>query len=93
MAQAILFDTHALIKKLKDSGFEEKQAEALTDAFKDSQEAGMKDLATKGDLKDMEHVLKGDIREIKYEVNLLKWMVGFVLAGILSLVLKTFFIF
>lgn len=104
MSQAVLFDTHALIKKLRDSGFEERQAEALTDAFKDAQEAAMEELATKGDIKDLRNELKGDITglrnelkgdssELRHEINLLKWMMGFILAGILSLVLKAFFIF
>ncbi len=85
MASTVLFDTHAFIKRLKDSGFEEKQAEALTDAFKDAQNTSIEDLATKQDLKELELKVDG-------QFNLLKWMLGFVLGGVLFLILRAFFI-
>ena len=34
---------------------------------------------------------KTDIQKLQAELLVLKWMLGFVLAGILSLILKTFF--
>ena len=33
----ITFDTHKFIRKLRDAGFEEKQAEAVADAFQEAQ--------------------------------------------------------
>jgi hypothetical protein len=42
-------------------------------------------LATKSDVKELE-------LELSAEINLLKWMMGFVLAGILSLIARAFFI-
>lgn len=80
----IVFDTHKMIKKLKESGFNEIQAEALSEAFKEAQQTSIEDLATKRDLRELELKLTG-------EITLLKWMMGFVLAGIVSLVLKAFF--
>jgi hypothetical protein len=50
----ITFDTLKFVKRLKASGFEEEQAEALSDAFKESQETTIADLATKSDLKELE---------------------------------------
>jgi hypothetical protein len=44
-------------------------------------------LATKNDI----HLLQSDMEKVKAELLVLKWMQGFVLAGILSLILKTFF--
>ena len=44
-------------------------------------------LATKNDI----HQLQSDMEKVKAELLVLKWMQGFVLAGILSLILKTFF--
>ena len=44
-------------------------------------------LATKSDI----HLLQSDMEKVKAELLVLKWMQGFVLAGILSLILKTFF--
>ena len=45
----------------------------------------MKDLATKIDLREFE-------LRINAQLLLLKWMIGFMLAGVLSLILKAFFI-
>jgi hypothetical protein len=33
----ITFDTHRFVRKLKEAGFEEKQAEAVADAFREAQ--------------------------------------------------------
>ena len=65
MAQAVLFDTHAFIKELKESGFEEKQAEALSGAIRKVQEAHLEELATKRDIKELE--LK--IKEMTYVID------------------------
>ena len=81
---AVAFDTLKFIKRLKAAGFAEDQ-EALSEAFKESQGNTLEDLATKSDLKTLEISLNGEIR-------LMKWMLGFVLAGIAALVLKSFFV-
>jgi hypothetical protein len=44
-------------------------------------------LATKNDI----HLLQNDMEKVKAELLVLKWMLGFLLAGMLSLILKTFF--
>ena len=80
----ITFDTHQFIKSLKTAGFEENQAEALAEALKNVQQLSVENLATKSDVKELEMKLSA-------EINLLKWMLGFVLAGILSLIAKAFF--
>ena len=87
----ITFDTLAFVKRLKAAGFNEDQSEALSEAFKASQETSIKDLATKFDLKDLEIKMDRDFAEIKAEQRLIKWMMGFVLAGIAALILKSFF--
>ena len=116
----VAFDTYELIKKLKDSGFEEPQAEALADAFVTTQETYLADLVTSQELKDVRQELKQEIAQfrqelkqdiaqlrqeikelgfkmdIKYEsmkgeIILIKWMMGIMIAGILSLILKAFF--
>ncbi len=48
------FDTHELIKSLRQSGFNEAQAEGLSSAFKETQESQIEGLATKHDLKELE---------------------------------------
>jgi len=78
----ITFDTLAFVKRLKVAGFNEDQSKALSEAFKASQETSIKDLATKMDR---------EFAEVKVEQRLIKWMMGFVPAGIAALILKTFF--
>ncbi|HIJ40997.1 MAG TPA: DUF1640 domain-containing protein [Deltaproteobacteria bacterium] len=80
----ITFDTLKFVKQLKAAGFREDQAKALSEAFKESQGTTVADLATKSDLKALELKFDG-------ELKLLKWMLGFVLAGIAALILKAFF--
>jgi len=63
----------------------EEQAEALSEAFIEAQKANIENLATKTDLKELE-------LRINAQLLLLKWMMGFILAGIVSLILKAFFI-
>ena len=88
---AIAFDTLKFVKRLRSAGFDEEKAEALSDALKEWYEAGLSDLATKQDI----GMLKQDIKELELrltgEIKLLKWMMGFLLAGVLSLLIKAFF--
>ncbi len=68
---AITFDTHEFVKKLKEAGFTEQQAEALTETIKAAQGVDLSDLVTKNDL-------KNDLAQL--EIRLMKW--GFaMLAG------------
>ena len=61
----ITFDTHKFIRKLKESGVPEKQAEAISDAFQDAQ--GEANLATKQDL---------EVAVKTLEANLVRWIIG-----------------
>ena len=60
---AITFDTHKFIRRLKDSGLPEAQAEAIADAFREAQ--GEAELATKQDIA----VLKQDIALLKRDIQ------------------------
>jgi len=74
---SITFDTHEFVKRLRDSGFTETQAEALSIAQKESLSQALDGhLATKTDITD----LRRDMAEMKYD--LLKWVVGIALAQI-----------
>ncbi|MGH8625555.1 MAG: coiled-coil domain-containing protein [Gammaproteobacteria bacterium] len=68
---ATTFDTHEFVKKLKEAGFTEQQAEALTETIKAAQGVDLSDLVTKNDLtNELAHL----------EIRLMKW--GFaMLAG------------
>ncbi|MGZ8908343.1 MAG: DUF1640 domain-containing protein [Methylobacter sp.] len=77
----ITFDTLKFVEKLKAGGVPEDQAkaeaEALVTAFSEAMDS---QLAT-----------KSDTNRIERELLVIKWMVGLVLGGILTLILKAFF--
>src|SRR5437763_7139582 len=66
---SLAFDTHASVKKLKDAGFTEQQAEAQVEVLVEIIESN---LVTKRDLKEVEAVLKLDIAEVKRDVEALR---------------------
>ncbi|MEI7869760.1 MAG: hypothetical protein WCI11_17875 [Candidatus Methylumidiphilus sp.] len=76
---SITFDTLKFVRELQESGFEEKQAEGIAEAFKDA--SGEAELATKRDIERME----GQVREMKAELNgkltLVQWMLALVVAA------------
>lgn len=86
----ITFDTHKFVRRRKEAGVPEQQAEALSDAFRDAQSEA--ELATKQDIE----LLKRDIKELETkifgELTLLKWMLGLLLGGVLTLILRSFFL-
>jgi len=51
----ITFDTHKFVRKLKEAGIPENQAEAIADAFRDAHIEA--ELATKTDLRELEYRL------------------------------------
>jgi hypothetical protein len=67
----VTFDTLQFVQTLTESGFEQKQAEGMAKAFRDAQDQS--ETATKRDLKEVELRLTG-------ELNLVKWMLGALLA-------------
>ena len=73
----ITFDSLKLSDKLKTAGFTADQAEAIVRLIAEAQD----ELVTRKDLDIALAPLRADI-------NLLKWMMGFVLAGIVAILLK-----
>ncbi|MBF0145719.1 MAG: DUF1640 domain-containing protein [Magnetococcales bacterium] len=61
----ITFDTHSAIKRLKAAGFDEQQAEALSDTIRQAQDAKLDELATKGDILRLE----GDIFRLERDLK------------------------
>jgi hypothetical protein len=51
----IAFDTHKFIRRLRDSGISEEQAEAIADAFREAHLEA--EVATKSDLRELEYRL------------------------------------
>ena len=68
---SITFDTHKFVLKLQEAGFDQKQAEGLTQAMRAAIEES--DLVTKKDL-------QIELAPIKADLNLIKWMMGALIA-------------
>lgn len=76
----VTFDTLELVDKLKSAGIPADQAEWIVRAIVEAQAH----LATREDLQIA-------LAPIRTDLAVLKWMMGVLLAGVVSLVLKAFF--
>jgi len=76
----VTFDTLELTDSLKKAGIPAEQAEAVVRAIAKAQDH----LVTKNDL-------DFAFAPIRTDLAVLKWMMGVLLAGVISLVMKTFF--
>ncbi|MBF0506865.1 MAG: DUF1640 domain-containing protein [Nitrospirae bacterium] len=79
-----IFDTLQYAKRLKEAGVSEKQAEVQAETLREIEQSHLDELVTK-------QYLDLRLKDIESEMKLLKWMLGIVIAGIASLILKTFF--
>lgn len=79
---SITFDTHKFVRKLQEAGFDEKQAEGLTEAMRSAIDES--ELVTKQDL-------QIELAPIKADLNLLKWMMGALVAIAVANFSKQFF--
>ena len=78
------FDTLEFVESLKASGFNDEQARGMALAVKKVQEAHLDELATKGDLREFEARITG-------QLTLVKWMLALVIAVTVIPALKTLF--
>ena len=80
-----------LVDKLKTAGISQEQAEAVVRVTAEAQDG----LVTKHDLIEAKNEIKVDMNvrfeRIDGELKLNRWMLGLLLAGVISLVLKAFF--
>ncbi|MBF0184356.1 MAG: DUF1640 domain-containing protein [Magnetococcales bacterium] len=72
------FDTMTYAKRFKAAGFTEQQAEEVVTALREVRDARLEELATKGDVREVELKLEAKIEIAKTET--IKWMVGLALA-------------
>lgn len=84
MPAAVAFDTLKFVRRLEEAGVSEKQAEAFSDALREVQDSQLEQLATKGDLRELEARIMGEIR-------LNRWMLAVVIAVTVLPALKTLF--
>lgn len=92
-------------KKLTDAGMPQQQAEILAESIHDITTSIENNFATKKDFLEFRLELKSELKEtrndvrkiennvheLKANVKLLNWMMGFLIAGVTSLVMKAFF--
>jgi hypothetical protein len=90
-------DTHQTVKNLTAAGFTDAQAEALTQALRQTQQIDFSDLATKADLADLRNEMKVEFVNVRREMadvktELIKWVVGmgFAQVAMILAVLKLF---
>ncbi len=80
----ITFDSLKLSDKLKTAGFSADQAETVVRVIAEAQD----ELVTKKDLDSALAPLRIDLAVLKTEITQIKWMLGFVIAGIAAVLAK-----
>ena len=80
----ITFDSLRIADKLKAAGFTTDQAETVVRAIAEAQD----DLVTRKDLDAALSSLKTDLAVLKTEVTQIKWMLGFVIGGVIAVLVK-----
>jgi bifunctional DNA-binding transcriptional regulator/antitoxin component of YhaV-PrlF toxin-antitoxin module len=73
-------------KPLRDK-LGDEATDSLVDILDRLEQSSQRGLATKEDI----HTIELKIARIESDIRLIKWMLGIIIAGILSLILKAFF--
>ena len=80
----ITFDSLKLSDRLKTAGFSPEQAETVVRVIAEAQD----ELVTRKDLDAALSPLKIDLAVLKTEITQIKWMLGFVIGGIIAVLAK-----
>jgi hypothetical protein len=81
----VTFDTLKFYKEMSNAGMEEKQAITISKELQEIYSQNSDHLATKSDIREVKMELKG-------EIHLLRWMIGFVMAAIVASLIQPNFI-
>jgi ABC-type phosphate transport system auxiliary subunit len=65
----LALDTHRLVKRLKDAGFTDVQAETVTDIIAEARARDLGELATKLDLAELRAALRDEINDLRVELK------------------------
>jgi hypothetical protein len=91
----LIFDTHKLVRKLRDFGLEERYAEGISEALKNL-EIG-RDVTLHHDLelirqevRDLEFRVDARIQSVRSDLMVVKWMLSVIVVGIVGLIVKAF---
>jgi hypothetical protein len=94
----IAIDTLKIFEKLKAADLSEKAAKEIAEVVREASLESQKGFTTKEDILRLENKLGerisslGErISSIEGEIKLIKWMMGILVAGVMSLVIKAFF--
>lgn len=90
------FDTHRLIRKLRESGLDEKQAEGIAEVLKPLEPgrgaAPHRDMEpVRQEVRDLEFRIDAKFQVIQRELMAVKLLLGLIAAGIITLVVKAWF--
>ena len=77
---ALTFDTLSIARGLEEGGLSKQQAEAVTTAIRKAQDAHLDELATKGDIKRLEH-------KVEFSEQRLLLRLGSLIIGIAGLMI------
>jgi hypothetical protein len=86
---SVTFDTLQFSKKLQAKGFKPEQAEGISEALQEV--INVAEVAAKHDLKELDNKLDIRMAELNAEMKMIKWMSGATMAGVISIIMKTFF--
>jgi hypothetical protein len=82
----VTLDTHKIVKRLKDAGFNDLQAETVTDIISETRATDLADIATKADIAALrsdiaalrsDMATKADLAQL--ETKVIKWLVPLLL--------------
>ncbi|MCC2663832.1 MAG: hypothetical protein K0R41_1678 [Geminicoccaceae bacterium] len=73
----VTLDTHRIVKRLKDAGFTDAQAETVTDIIAETRATDLADVATRADISALRTEIKSDLSAL--ETRIIKWLVPLLL--------------
>nr|CAX83757.1 Phage-related protein [uncultured bacterium] len=95
MSMAITFDPLKYANRLKTAGVPDRQAEAMAEAQAEVFDRNLEERVPRGDLKKLEEAARRDLNELELrltaEIAPLKWGMVPCMAGVMTLIVKTFF--
>ena len=80
----VALDTLEIAKRLRNAGFSEPQAEAVTGVLRDARDADLSQLATKTDLSQLEAKLTSEIGSLRLEMEILRRDLTIRLGGMIA---------
>ncbi|MBF0461400.1 MAG: hypothetical protein HQL87_08390 [Magnetococcales bacterium] len=87
---AVTFDTFKFIRRLKDAGLPENQAEAISDVIQEAHSVQLEELATKRDIKDLDTKIDTKVKELEYRMTIRLGLMMMGVAGMLFTALRYF---